>query len=59
LNKHFETMFYPGGRHGWGGQKALHLRLETYRFYYEYLLRKEFPEDLFKTLDASSMRRRR
>jgi dipeptidyl-peptidase-4 len=59
LNKHFETMFYPGGRHGWGGQKALHLRLETYRFYYYYLLRKEFPEDLFKTLDASSMRRRR
>ncbi len=59
LNKHFEMMFYPGGRHGWGGGKALHLRSETYRFYYRYLLRKEFPENLFTTLDASSIRRRR
>jgi dipeptidyl-peptidase 4 len=59
LNKHFEVMFYPDGRHGWGGPEAVHLRTEEYRFYYLYLLRKEFPELLFKTLDASSMRRRR
>jgi dipeptidyl-peptidase-4 len=48
LKKHFEFMIYPGGRHGWGGPKAAHLRNETYRFYYTYLLEKEFPENLFK-----------
>jgi len=48
LKKHFEFMIYPGGRHGWGGPKAAHLRSETYRFYYTYLLEKEFPENLFK-----------
>lgn len=46
--KHFELMLYPGGRHGWGGKKAIHLRDENYRFYYQYLLRKPFPENLFK-----------
>lgn len=45
--KHFELMIYPGGRHGWGGAKATHLRNENYRFYYQYLLGKEFPENLF------------
>jgi dipeptidyl-peptidase-4 len=45
--KHFELMIYPGGRHGWGGPKATHLRNENYRFYYRYLLEKEFPENLF------------
>jgi dipeptidyl-peptidase-4 len=58
MNRHFEMMFYPGGRHGWGGPKAVHLRTDTYRFYYQYLIRKEFPEELFKTLDVASMRRR-
>ncbi|MDI6766976.1 MAG: DPP IV N-terminal domain-containing protein [Bacteroidota bacterium] len=47
-NKHFEFMLYPGERHGWGGTKATHLRNETYRFYYKYLLEKELPENLFK-----------
>ena len=46
-DKHFELMIYPGGRHGWGGRKALQSRNESYRFYYQYLLRKEFPESLF------------
>ncbi len=46
--KHFELMLYPGSRHGWGGKKAIHLKNENYRFYYRYLLRKPFPEDLFK-----------
>ena len=59
LNRDFELMLYPGGRHGWGGPKAVHLRTENYRFYYRHLLRKEFPEELFKTLDVASMRRRR
>lgn len=58
MNKQFELMLYPGGRHGWGGPKAVHLRTDTYRFYYEHLIRKPFPEDLFRTLDVSSMRRR-
>jgi dipeptidyl-peptidase 4 len=48
LGKHFEFMLYPGERHGWGGPKATHLRNESYRFYYKYLLEKEFPENLFK-----------
>jgi len=48
LGKHFEFMVYPGGRHGWGGPKAIHSRNESYRFYYKYLLEKEFPEGLFK-----------
>jgi dipeptidyl-peptidase 4 len=47
LKKHFEFLVYPGGRHGFGGPKATHLRNETYRFYYQYLLGKEFPEQLF------------
>lgn len=47
-NKHFELMIYPGGRHGWGGKKAVHSRNENYRFYYQYLLGKEFPETLFQ-----------
>jgi dipeptidyl-peptidase-4 len=47
-NKHFGLMIYPGGRHGWGGRKAAHSRNEAYRFYYQYLLGKEFPENLFK-----------
>lgn len=48
LGKHFEFLVYPGGRHGWGGPKAVHSRNESYRFYYKYLLEKEFPENLFK-----------
>jgi dipeptidyl-peptidase-4 len=47
LGKHFELQIYPGGRHGWGGKKATHVRNENYRFYYKYLLEKEFPEQLF------------
>jgi len=47
LGKTFEFMLYPGERHGWGGLKATFLRNETYRFYYKYLLGKDFPEELF------------
>ena len=31
--KSFEFMLYPGGRHGWGGMKALHLRNEANKFW--------------------------
>lgn len=47
LNKHFEFMVYPGERHGWGPPKSNHSRMEAMRFYYSYLLEKEFPEQVF------------
>lgn len=31
--KVFEFMLYPGGRHGWGGPKASHVRNEEYNFW--------------------------
>jgi len=31
--KSFEFMLYPGGRHGWGGTKAVHLRNEANKFW--------------------------
>lgn len=46
--KHFELMIYPNERHGWGPPKSEHQRMETMRFYYDHLLKKEFPEELFK-----------
>ncbi len=49
LGKPFEFMVYPGQRHGWGGPKATHLRNDNYRFYYKYLLEKEFPANLFNS----------
>jgi dipeptidyl-peptidase-4 len=49
LGKPFEFMLYPGERHGVRGVKATHLRNENYRFYYKYLLEKEFPESLFNS----------
>ncbi|WP_432710440.1 DPP IV N-terminal domain-containing protein [Pedobacter sp.] len=49
LNKHFELMIYPGGRHGWtGGAKTAHDRVQRIRFYYENLLNKPVPEALLK-----------
>ncbi|HCU20492.1 MAG: hypothetical protein A2X05_06370 [Bacteroidetes bacterium GWE2_41_25] len=31
--KSFEFMIYPGGRHGWGGAKAMHMRNEANKFW--------------------------
>jgi dipeptidyl-peptidase 4 len=31
--KSFEFMLYPGGRHGWGGAKAIHSRTEANNFW--------------------------
>ncbi len=45
--KHFEFMIYPNERHGWGPPKSDHSRMENMRFYYKYLLEKEFPEAVF------------
>ena len=50
LGKHFEFMLYPGGRHGWGGAKGVHSRVETARFLYKYLLEKPFPEEQYAKL---------
>ncbi len=50
LGKHFEFMLYPGGRHGWGGAKGVHSRVEAARFYYQYLLQKPLPEELYAKL---------
>ncbi|HTK81516.1 MAG TPA: prolyl oligopeptidase family serine peptidase, partial [Bacteroidota bacterium] len=47
LGKHFEFMTYPNERHGWGPPKSDHSRMEAMRFYYKYLLEKEFPEQAF------------
>ena len=41
--KHFELMLYPGERHGIGGMKGQHNRLETYQFIYTNLLNKPMP----------------
>jgi dipeptidyl-peptidase 4 len=41
--KHFEMMLYPGERHGIGGNKGQHSRLEAYKFYYDNLLGKPMP----------------
>lgn len=46
LNKHFELMIYPGGRHGWGGIKSAHDLSERIRFYYTNLLNKPVPAEL-------------
>ncbi|RZK77682.1 MAG: S9 family peptidase [Pedobacter sp.] len=45
-NKHFELMIYPGGRHGWGGQKTPHDMAERFRFYYQHLLNKPVPAEI-------------
>ena len=33
--KSFQFMIYPGGRHGWGGAKAIHARNEANKFWLE------------------------
>lgn len=38
--KDFEMMIYPGGRHGWGGNKGAHFQNLKTRFIYKYLLDK-------------------
>ena len=44
LKKHFELMVYPQERHGIGGLKGQHARLEAYKFYYDNLLGKPMPQ---------------
>lgn len=42
LNKDFEFMIYPNGRHGWGGQKAIHNQNEQYQFWMKHFFNKEY-----------------
>ncbi len=46
--KDFELMIYSGGRHGWGGTKALHFQNLKTKFIYKYLLEKEVPKGFLK-----------
>jgi dipeptidyl-peptidase-4 len=46
--KDFEMMFYPGGRHGWGGAKKDHFENEKIKFIYKYLLEREIPDGLLR-----------
>jgi dipeptidyl-peptidase-4 len=46
--KDFEMMIYPGGRHGWGGNKRLHFENLKTRFIYKYLLQKPVSREMIK-----------
>ena len=46
--KNFEFMIYPGGRHGWRGNKWLQFQNLKTKFIYKYLLEKPVPTDLMK-----------
>ncbi len=46
--KNFEMMFYPGGKHGWGGAKGQHFDNLKTKFIYQNLLEKSIPEGLLK-----------
>jgi dipeptidyl-peptidase-4 len=46
--KDFEFMIYPGGRHGWPGNKGLHFQNLKTKFIYKYLLEKEVPKIMLK-----------
>ena len=46
--KDFEMTFYPGGRHGWGGNKGLHFQNLKTKYIYKYLLVREVPKSLLK-----------
>jgi dipeptidyl-peptidase-4 len=46
--KQFEFMEYSGGRHGWGGNKALHYQNLKTLFIYKYLLNKPVNKMMLK-----------
>ncbi len=46
--KDFEMMIYPGGRHGWGGNKKLHFDNLKTQFIYKYLLQKPVSREMIK-----------
>ena len=46
--KEFEFMIYPGGRHGWGGNKGMHFQNLKTKFIYKYLLEKPAPASMIR-----------
>ncbi|MEO6730500.1 MAG: DPP IV N-terminal domain-containing protein [Ferruginibacter sp.] len=46
--KDFEMMIYPGGRHGWSGNKGLHFQNLKTQFIYKYLLEKPVNKMMLK-----------
>ena len=46
--KDFEFMVYPGGGHGWTGNKQLHFQNLKTKFIYKYLLEKPVPDNLLR-----------
>jgi dipeptidyl-peptidase 4 len=46
--KDFEFMIYPGGRHGWGGNKGAHFQNLKTKFIYKYLLEKPVPAKMLR-----------
>lgn len=46
--KDFDFMLYPGGRHGWGGNKNIHFDNLKTKFVYKNLLEKEVPLGVLK-----------
>ncbi|MEO6229590.1 MAG: DPP IV N-terminal domain-containing protein [Ferruginibacter sp.] len=46
--KDFDLMIYPGGKHGWGGNKGLHFQNLKTQFIYKYLLEKPVNKMLLK-----------
>jgi dipeptidyl-peptidase 4 len=44
----FEFMLYPGGKHGWRGNKGYHFDNLKTKFIYEHLLEKPVPSELLK-----------
>ena len=46
--KDFEFMLYPGGKHGWRGNKGYHFDNLKTKFIYEHLLEKPVPSELLK-----------
>jgi dipeptidyl-peptidase-4 len=46
--KDFEMMFYPGGRHGWGGNKGIHYSNLQTQFIYKNLFEKPIPNGFLR-----------
>ena len=46
--KDFEFLIYPGGRHGWGGNKGAHFQNLKTKFIYKYLLEKPVPKSMLR-----------
>lgn len=42
LNKDFEFMIYPNGRHGWGGPKAVHNQNEQHQFWLKHFFNEDY-----------------